>query len=77
MINKKFKIRSKRKNSEEKIRLKICHKRFLNEPILNQYNLSLTNFIDCRFEKIEFSGRVINSCKFKNSEFNNCIFENC
>jgi uncharacterized protein YjbI with pentapeptide repeats len=81
---------------EEEIRLKIRNlkirnKTFLNETALNQYvkwnALSLINFVDCRFEEIDFLGRVINVCKFKNSEFNDfrfrkcefekCTFENC
>jgi uncharacterized protein YjbI with pentapeptide repeats len=95
MINKNFKIRSQMENinkiSEEEIRLKIRNKTFLNETALNQYvkwnALSLINFVDCRFEEIDFLGRVINVCKFKNSEFNDfsfrkcqfakCTFENC
>lgn len=76
---------------EEEIRLKIRNKTFLNETALNQYvkwnALSLINFVDCRFEEIDFLGRSINVCKFKNSEFNyfsfrkcqfaKCTFENC
>jgi uncharacterized protein YjbI with pentapeptide repeats len=97
MTNKNFKIRSQMKNTnkienpEEEIRLKIRKKTFLNETALNQYvkwnALSLINFVDCRFEKIDFLGRTINFCKFKNSEFNDfsfrkcqfakCTFENC
>ena len=78
-------------NFEEEIRLKIRNQTFLNETALNQYvkwnALSLINFVDCRFEKIDFLGRSINVCKFKNSEFNSfsfrkcqfakCTFENC
>ena len=76
---------------EEEIRFKIRKKRFLNKTALNQYvkwnALSLINFVDCRFEEIDFLGRAINVCKFKNSEFNDfsfrkcqfakCTFENC
>ena len=76
---------------EEEIRFKIRNKTFLNETALNQYvkwnALSLINFVDCRFEEIDFLGRSINLCKFKNSEFNyfsfrkcqfaKCTFENC
>ena len=76
---------------EEEIRLKIRNKTFLNETALNQYvkwnALSLINFVDCRFEEIDFLGRTINVWKFKNSEFNDfsfrkcqfakCTFENC
>jgi len=82
---------NKIENPEEEIRLKIRNKRFLNETALNQYvkwnALSLINFVDCRFEEIDFLGRAINVCKFKNSEFNDfnfrkcqfakCTFENC
>jgi len=83
--------KTKIENFEEESRLKICNQRFSNETTLNQYvkwnALSLINFVDCRFEKIDFLGRVINFCDFKNSEFNdlsfrkcqfsNCKFENC
>ena len=76
---------------EEEIRFKIRNTRFLNETALNQYvkwnALSLINFVDCRFEEIDFLGISINLCKFKNSEFNyfsfrkcqfaKCTFENC
>ena len=76
---------------EEEICLKIRNQTFLNETALNEYvkwnALSLINFVDCRFEKIDFLGRSINVCKFKNSEFNyfsfrkcqfaKCTFENC
>jgi len=97
MRNKNFKIRSqientnKIENPEEEIRLKISNKTFLNETALNQYvkwnALSLINFVECRFEEIDFLGKAINFCKFKNSEFNDfsfrkchfakCTFENC
>jgi uncharacterized protein YjbI with pentapeptide repeats len=76
---------------EEEIFLKIHNKTFLNKIAFNQYvkwnALSLKNFVDCRFEEIDFLGRSINRCKFKNSEFKNfsfrkcqfegCTFENC
>jgi len=76
---------------EEEIRLEIRNETFLNETSLNQYlkwnALSLINFVDCRFEEIDFLGKSINVCKFKNSEFNyfsfrkcqfaKCTFENC
>ncbi len=58
-------------NLEEESRLKIHT--FLNETALNQYvkwnALSLINFVDCKFEEIDFLGRAINVCKFKNCEF--------
>jgi uncharacterized protein YjbI with pentapeptide repeats len=95
MINKNFKIRSQMENTnkipEEEIHLKIRNKTFLNETALNQYvkwnALSLINFVDCRFEEIDFLGKSIKVCKFKNSEFSyfsfrkcqfaTCTFENC
>ena len=47
---------------EEEIRLKIRNKTFLNETALNQYvkwnALSLINFVDCRFQEIDFLGRA-------------------
>jgi len=78
-------------NFEEKIRFQIRNQTFLNETALNPYikwnALSLKNFVDCRFEKIELLGKVINFCTFKNSEFKHfsfrkcqfekCTFENC
>lgn len=68
-------------NFEEEIRFKIRNKTFLNETALNQYvkwnALSLINFVDCRFEEIDFLGRSINVCKFKNSEFNHVSFRKC
>ena len=68
-------------NFEEENYLKIHHKRFLNETTLNKYlkydALSLINFVDCRFEEIDFLGRAINFCNFKNSEFNNSSFRKC
>jgi uncharacterized protein YjbI with pentapeptide repeats len=72
---------NKIENFEENIRLKIRNKTVLNKTALNQYvkwgALSLINFVDCRFEEIDFLGRVINFCKFKNSEFNDLNFRKC
>ena len=49
---------------EEEICLKIRNKTFLNVIAFNQYvkwhALSLINFVDCRFEEIDFLGRSIN-----------------
>jgi hypothetical protein len=65
-------------NPEEKIYLKIRNKTLLDETVLNQYvkwnALSLINFVDCRFKLIDFLGRSINFCKFKNSKFNDSSF---
>lgn len=68
-------------NLEEESRLKIRNKTFLNETALNLYvkwnALSLINFVDCKFEEIDFLGRAINVCKFKNCEFNDFSFRKC
>lgn len=62
-------------NFEEESRLKICEQSFLDEITLEQYvkwgALSIIIFIDCRFEEIDFLGKVINSCDFKNCKFQN------
>ena len=87
----KIENKNRIENFEEEIRLEIRNKTFLNETTLNKYvkwhALSLINFVDCRFEEIDFLGIPINVCKFKNSEFNHfsfrkcqiskCTFENC
>lgn len=66
---------------ERENRLKISNQQFSNETALNQYvewdALSLINFVDCRFEGIDFLGRIINFCNFKNSEFNDLSFRKC
>ena len=68
-------------NPEEDIYLKIRNKTFVDETALNQYvkwnALSIINFVDCRFKEIDFLGRSINFCKFKNSEFNDSSFRKC
>ena len=76
---------------EEEICFQIRKKTFFNETALNQYvqwnALSRRSFVDCRLEEIDFLGKVINVCQFKNSEFHDfsfrkcqfakCTFENC
>jgi uncharacterized protein YjbI with pentapeptide repeats len=66
---------------ESEKRLKISNQRFSTETALSQYvewdALSLINFVDCRFEGIDFLGRIINFCNFKNSEFNDLSFRKC
>lgn len=57
---------------------KTSNQQFLNETALNQYikrdALALINFVDCRFEEIDFLRRIINFCNFKNSKFNDLSF---
>jgi len=66
---------------ENKNRLIISNQTFSNEIDLDQYvewdALSLIDFVDCRFKGIDFLGKIINFCNFKNSEFNDLSFRKC
>ena len=68
-------------NDKNQERLVISNQIFMHESSLAQYveweALSLTNFSDCTFEDIDFLGRVVNFCKFENSEFKNSSFRKC
>lgn len=66
---------------ENKSRIKICNKTFSKkidlDPYIEWYALSLINFVNCKFEEIDFFGRPINFCKFQNCEFNDFSFRKC
>ena len=70
-----------KKHLEEDNRLKIYNQRFLYESGLNQYiefgALSKINFSGCNFQELNFLGKVINFCDFKNCTFNNLSFRKC
>lgn len=66
---------------ENKNRLRISNQTFSNEIVLDKYvewdALSLINFVGCRFKEIDFLGKTVNFCIFKNSEFNDLSFRKC
>ena len=68
-------------NDNNQKRLEISNQTFIHESSLSQYvkweALSLKNFSACRFEDIDFLGKVANFCKFENCDINNSSFRKC